>query len=133
MSGFLFDSLTNGLQQVLDLRSQQHALTASNLVNAETPGFRAKVIDFDRILGQAVGQSDELQMAAEHPLHIGAENQLTPDIHEIDPGPWAVNGNSVVPEREQARLQQNALMYRAVARGLSRRLSMLKYAANDGR
>jgi flagellar basal-body rod protein FlgB len=120
MSGMLFDSLTTGLQNVLDLRQQQHALTASNLANAETPGYRAKFLEFDRELSRAV-QGRELASAIE------------PRIAELEPTPWSVDGNSVLPEREQARLQQNSLMYRAVAQGLSRRLAMLKYAANDGK
>ena len=120
MAGMLFDSLTTGLQSVLDLRQQQHALTASNLANAETPGYRAKVIAFDEVLSRAV--------TGEQPT-----GQLQPRITELEPTPWSVDGNSVLPEREQARLQENALMYRAVAQGLSRRLAMLKYAANDGK
>ena len=32
-----------------------------------------------------------------------------------------------------ARLQENALMYRAVSSGLSKKLALLKFAASDGR
>ena len=38
MKAFLFDNLHNGLGRVLDLRRSQHALTVSNLANADTPG-----------------------------------------------------------------------------------------------
>ena len=38
----LFDGMYNGLEQVLDLRNRQHSLTATNLANANTPGFRAR-------------------------------------------------------------------------------------------
>jgi len=54
-------------------------------------------------------------------------------VIEIEPTPWSPNGNSVLAERETARLQENALMYRAVSTGLGKRLALLKYAANDGR
>ena len=40
MSNTLFDGLHNGLGRVLDLRMQQHSLTAANLANADTPGTR---------------------------------------------------------------------------------------------
>ena len=50
----LFDPMLSGLVQVLDLRQQQHGLTATNLANADTPGFEAKVLDFDDALRQAV-------------------------------------------------------------------------------
>ena len=38
----LFDPVFQGLGQVLDLRQQQQALTATNLANADTPGLKAK-------------------------------------------------------------------------------------------
>jgi flagellar basal body rod protein FlgB len=56
-----------------------------------------------------------------------------PEIVELEPTPWDDDGNSVLAERETARLQENALMFRAVSRGLSKRLAMLKFAASDGR
>jgi flagellar basal body rod protein FlgB len=51
------DPMIGKLQDVLDLRMQQHALTASNLANADTPGYKAKVVDFGQVLGQVMGES----------------------------------------------------------------------------
>ncbi len=134
MSSFLFDPLTMGLEQVLDLRVQQHALTASNLANADTPGFRARVIDFDGVLAEAVGQGGGLQMARGAEGHLSkAGSTADPEIIELDPSPWSENGNSVLLERETARLNANSLMYRGLTRGLSKRLALLKYAASDGK
>ena len=65
-------------------------------------------------------------------LDSGSASNAAAPIRELDPAPWSVNGNSVLPEREMSRLRENALMYKAVSTGLSRRLAMLKYAANDG-
>jgi len=133
MTAFLFDTLTNGLEQVLDLRIQQHGLTATNLANADTPGFRARIIDFEDVLSEVVGQPEELPMLRSDPLHLSQASATDPEIIELEPTPWAEDGNSVQLERETARLNANALMYRGVSRGLSRRLAMLKYAASDGR
>ncbi|MBX2801954.1 MAG: flagellar basal body protein [Myxococcales bacterium] len=121
MDGVFSDPITSGLERVLDLRQQQHALTASNLANAETPGFKAKVVDFQRELSRAMEPS---------PSGAGPSRVR---VIEMEAAPWSTDGNSVLAEREQARLQENALMFRAVARGLSRRLAMLKYAAGEGR
>lgn len=114
----LFDNLHHGLGHVLDLRSTQHALTASNLANADTPGFKAKHIPFDRLLTDVVERG---------------EAPRTPDIHEAEAPPWSLDGNSVVAEREMVRLSENATLYSGVSRGLSRRLAMLRFAASDGR
>ena len=48
MAGFLFDSLYGGLQNVLDLRQQQRAMTPHELGEPNTPGFKAKYIDFEK-------------------------------------------------------------------------------------
>lgn len=134
-----FDPLIAGVEHVLDLRMAQHALTASNLANADTPGYHAKVIDFDHVLARAVGGEGapgaSVAVATTDPRHVDASgvDPAHPAIVELDPAPWSVDGNSVLPERETARLQSNALMYDAVARGLDHKLDLLRFAVSDGR
>jgi flagellar basal-body rod protein FlgB len=134
MSAFLFDRLHNGLGRVLDLRYAQHGLTASNIANSSTPGFRAKYIPFDRILAQAVGRGDNVDMHRTDARHFMAPgtDPSRPEVNEIEPAPWQVDGNSVDPDKEVVRLTENAVMYDAVSNGLSRRIMMLRYAANNG-
>jgi flagellar basal-body rod protein FlgB len=121
---FRIDPLIDGLNRVLDLRSRQHSLTATNLANADTPGFRAQVLDFERALEAAVEAP-----ASSVPGAAPSE----PSVIELEAPPWSVDGNSVVAERESARLRGNALVYEAVTKGLSRQLAMLRFAASDGR
>jgi flagellar basal-body rod protein FlgB len=133
MSQLLFDGLHNGLQRVLDLRQAQHSLTASNLANADTPGYKAKVIPFDQILSAAVDQSEGLRCTdARHLSGIGGDAG-NPEVDELEAPPWSVDGNSVVAEREAARLAENAMLFSGVSQGVSRRLAMLRYAASDGK
>jgi flagellar basal-body rod protein FlgB len=135
MSAFLFDRLHTGLGRVLDLRQAQHGLTAGNLANASTPGYRAQYIPFDRILASAVGRSSALDLQRTDPRHVAAPgaDPRNPEIEEITPPPWSADGNSVNAEREMVRLTENTVMYQSVATGLSRRMAMLRYAAGNGR
>ena len=135
MKEMLFDSLHTGMGKVLDLRSSQHALTATNLANADTPGFKARYIPFDRILSEAMDTGSDLQMKRTDDLHVFSKggDPDSPDVEQMDAPPWAEDGNSVVPERENVRLAENALLYNSVATGMSRRLAMMRYAASDGR
>lgn len=129
----LFDPMIRGLQGVLDLRMKQHALTASNLANAETPGFRAKVIDFSEVLASTMTERRVTSARYSDPRHMGVTPSAeAPPIEEIEPPAWSVDGNSVFPERETARLAENSLMYDAVVRGLSSKLALMRYAASDG-
>jgi len=124
-----------GLQRVLDLRSQQHGLTASNLANADTPGFLAKYIPFDEVLAEAVGANEARGLERTHEAHLAAPGADPGEleIQEMEAPPWAVDGNSVIAERETTKLAENALLYGGVSKGLGRRLAMLRYAASDGR
>ncbi len=135
MSAFLFDRLHSGLGQVLDLRQTQHALTAANLANADTPNFRAKYVPFDQVLSSAVDRNGSMDLRRTHAQHVSAPGMdaSNPEVAEIEPPPWAMDGNSVNPERESVRITENAMMYDAVARGLSRRMALLRYAASDGK
>lgn len=133
MRALLFDKMSQGLQDVLTMRQQQHSLTASNLANSETPGFQAKVLDFQYALADAMDRGNHLSLLRTDPRHMSANTVDSVRVVELQADPWSVDGNSVNAEREQARLQHNALMYRATAQGMSRRMAMLKFAANDGR
>jgi flagellar basal-body rod protein FlgB len=134
MSNFMFDGLHRGLGKVLDLRMAQHTLTAANLANADTPGFKAKVIPFDRILSEVVDRSEHLQLRQTLSGHLPGlnNNPANPGVEEIEAPPWAADGNSVVAEREAVRLKENSTLYTGVSRGLSRRLAMMRFAASDG-
>jgi len=134
MSTFLFDSLYTGLNNVLDLRSKQHALSAGNIANADTPGYKAKFIPFDKVLGEALHGQESVGMQRSNAMHIEGEGSLSnPKVEEIEAPEWAEDGNSVVAEREMARLTGNTLLYGAVVRGVSQRLAILRYAASDGK
>jgi flagellar basal-body rod protein FlgB len=131
------DPLVGRLRTVLDLRQLQHSVTASNLANANTPGFRAKVVEFDRLLESVVygPAAAGTGLRTTDPRHVSAAgaDPTHPVFTELDPPPWSVDGNSVLAERESARLNANALQYEAVSRGLDHHLRLLKFAVSDGR
>jgi len=134
MKDLLFDRLHSGLSSVLDLRQKQHSLTTSNVANVDTPFYKARYIRFDDLLKEAAGSSDNL-MKTSHERHFTGLNGTVeePEVFEQDPAPWVIDGNSVSLEREMVRLKSNALMFRSVTKGMSKRLSMITFVANNGK
>lgn len=130
MKDLLFDRIHYGIGKVLDLRSQQAAITSSNIANTDTPNYKAKFIRFDELLDQAMG-TEGMSMRRTHSAHFhGLHGELEdPEIEEIEAPPWVMDGNSVQLEREMVRLKSNALEFGAVTRGLNKRLSILKYVS----
>ncbi len=134
MRDLLFDPLIGNMHTVLDLRMQQHALTSTNLANASTPGFKARMIDFEKLLPDVMDNTTPPALLRSDSRHMqGTGDGINPTVDELEASPWSLDGNSVVPEREMARLASNSLMFSGVSRGLSKHLMMLKYAASNGR
>ncbi len=135
MADFLFGPRLNNLQSVLDLRAQQHALTATNLANAETPGFHSREINFEKVLANAMDDRPGGGVRLAHARHIGhpTGNVQSPRIEERQPAPWVENDNSVDVDREMAKMAENSLVYGAITKSLSKRLQLLRFAASDGR
>ncbi|MEN9784861.1 MAG: hypothetical protein RLZZ299_125 [Pseudomonadota bacterium] len=117
----LFDGLHQGLERALDLRRSQHILTAGNLANANTPGYRAKELPFDEMLTSEIAAVER------------GESARDIQARELEPAPWSLDGNSVNAEREAVKLTENTVLYNALAMGASRRLQMLRFAASDGK
>ena len=128
MKDLLFDRVHNGIGNVLDLRSQQSAMTAGNIANTDTPNYKAKFIPFDELLQTTMG-TDDMSMRRTRPGHLSGMQGTVDDpvIEEIEAPPWALDGNSVSLEREMVRLKSNALQYSALTRGMTKRLSMLRF------
>jgi flagellar basal-body rod protein FlgB len=122
MSDFrLTGGLSDGLQRVLDMRREQHTLTAANLANANTPGYLAREIPFDELLGDTMAAAER------------GEAGPAPEARWMDAPSGRLDGNSVDAEREAVKMTVNSVRYNALSQGLSRHLSMLRYAASDGK
>ena len=74
-------------------------------------------------------------MKTSHERHFTGLNGTVeePEVFEQEPAPWVIDGNSVSLEREMVRLKSNAMMFRSVTKGMSKRLSMIKFIANNGK
>ena len=73
--------------------------------------------------------TDNMSMRQTRPGHLSGMQGTVDDpaVEEIEAPPWALDGNSVSLEREMVRLKSNALQYSALTRGMTKRLSMLRF------
>lgn len=117
----LTGGLSDGLERALDLRREQHLLSAANLANAETPGYLARAVPFDDLLAASVTAAERGEAGPDLTLRTFA------------PAPGGLDGNSVDAEAEAVRLTENQVLYNALTTGLSHHLGLLRFAAGDGR
>ncbi|ROU01566.1 flagellar basal body rod protein FlgB [Marinobacter sp. R17] len=110
-----FDNALGIHEKALNMRVQRAEILANNLANADTPGFKARDIDFKSALGEAQGQSGELAMARTEPGHIDPDAAMSDRALLMYRNPYqpSLDGNTVDAQQEQARFMRNAMDYQA--------------------
>ena len=109
--------------QALALRGRRAEVLASNLANADTPGYQARDLDFRALLAdtQAAGASRLLTTRAGHQAAngTGAEGEL----EYRTPQQAAFDQNTVDVQVERAAYLDNALRYQASLTFLNGRIA----------
>jgi len=110
----------------LGLRARRADLLAANLANADTPGYRARDLDFSAALEQAIGGSAE-GLRRTHPRHLGAGRPQDTVRYRVPLQP-SLDGNTVEPHYEKAEFMENAIRYQATLTFLGSRIRGLRLA-----
>ncbi|KAF1685578.1 flagellar basal body rod protein FlgB [Pseudoxanthomonas broegbernensis] len=103
----------------LPLREQRMKLIASNLANADTPGYKAQDIDFNAALDSArqqrMGLQDGNGMATTNERHLSdaIDTGRLPFQFTRQASQPSLDGNTVDPDAERAAYGRAALEYRA--------------------
>lgn len=113
----LTDAL-NFQTEALVLRAERQRLIASNIANADTPGYVARDMDFARALREATGQAAAVVPAAPRAGHVHAAGgaRAEPNLLYTRPAQNNLDGNSVDMDRERAAFADNTVKYEATLR-----------------
>ena len=136
----LFSSTLDVLHKTLDLRQQRHTVLASNIANAETPGFIGKDVRFEEALRAAATPPPPLPapLWRTHPEHLPLV-QPQPTIRDVQ-GRLVVTPsndvgrdlNTVSIDQEMAKLATNTFHYNTSAEIVSRAFDQLKRTVTEG-
>jgi len=110
----MLDPLAGKLEQYMDLLSMRQKLVASNIANADTPGYKTKDIDF---------QNEFLNAAAE----------IAPRVIEARDLPVRNDGNNVSIDREARLLAENDLRFNIATNLLRGQIRTVREAINEGK
>jgi len=108
-----FDSALGIHEKAIGIWSRRAEMLASNIANTDTPGYKAKDIDFKAALASLQSQSAD-SLTRSSPKHIqtsvaGSQAEL---LYRV-PNQASVDGNTVDPQVEKAAFAENALRYQA--------------------
>jgi flagellar basal-body rod protein FlgB len=106
-------------QTALRLRSERQQVLASNIANADTPNYKARDIDFNSALKQAMAPGSAATDGAlvkTSPNHLSGKAATTasgaPLLYSTA-AQGSVDGNTVDMDAERAKFADNALRYEA--------------------
>jgi flagellar basal-body rod protein FlgB len=113
----------------MEVRAKRAEIIASNIANADTPGYKAKGMDFEKALAQASSQQQSAGMKRTHDKHFDIRMELNNDVDfriptQADTG----DGNTVDVQKERNMYLENSLEYQASVQFLSGRIKGLKKA-----
>ncbi len=96
-------------------RSKRAEVLASNIINADTPNYKAKDLDFNAILNanSNVGSVNPVAIKASHANHIsnGATENYSLQTKYRVPEHASLDGNTVDSHVEKGKFAENAVRY----------------------
>ena len=110
----MIDRLTDNLEQYMNLVSFRQKLVASNIANADTPGYKTQDLDFQASFRSA--------MDGGSPEAVSVPGLSTKN-----------DGNNVDLDREARLLAENAMRFNVAATLMKSSISRIKEAINGGK
>ena len=101
------------LERYMDLLSARQKLVASNVANADTPGYRTQDIDFQSEFVNAMGGP--------------------PRVSEVNDLPVKNDGNNVSLDREARLLAENALRFQMASQLMKSQIRAVRSAISEGK
>jgi flagellar basal-body rod protein FlgB len=130
----MIDATLSILEKSLEMRARAHEIHASNVANANVPGYKAKKIDFEGRLREAMQELDAPNepMVKTHRLASGTVGEVVPDIYEDPLAKASGDGNTVQMEHEQAEIAKNTIAYQAGIQLINKKFALAKYVLSEG-
>src|SRR5262245_38597367 len=100
------------LQRYMDLLTVRQQLTASNIANADTPGYKTRDIDFSHELSSALNN---------------------PTVREVENLAIKNDGNNVNLDREARNLAENGLRFQIATQLVQGQIRLSRSAIQEGR
>jgi len=109
----MLDRLSQNLEHYMDLLSARQKLVASNIANADTPGYKTKDIDFQGEFRSAV-------------------HGVSPEPIEVSGLETKNDGNNVSVDRESRLLSENDIRFNLASNLLRSQIQAIRAAIQTG-
>ena len=102
-------------EQALQVRGQRAEVLANNLANIDTPNYKARDVDFRKVLADSISATGgTLKMAQTHQQHQFSEGfDGSDELQYRTPNQPSIDGNTVEEHIEHAEYMRNSLQFQA--------------------
>lgn len=117
--------------QALTLRAERQRLIASNIANADTPGYQARDMDFTKALQQATGMqavAGSLTTTNSGHMEVSAGARSDGELLYATNPQDSLDRNTVDLDRERAAFAENSVKYEATLRFINNHVRTLSEA-----
>ena len=111
-------------EKAMVLRQRRLALLGQNIANADTPHYKAKDVDFKKIMAKETDFSMKLSQTG----HMGTTNSRSSTLIYRTPNNPAADGNTVELNYEQAEFGKESARYTATLQFLENRIGGIRRA-----
>lgn len=115
------------LERLVQAANIRQRVIASNIANTDTPGYKAKDVRFDNLLGK------EIRLLTSDAKHFSkGSHEVSGNMIMERNLPWG-DGNNVELNIEVAKMTENSLMHDAAVRILNAKIKMFRNAISTRR
>ncbi|MBF0214809.1 MAG: flagellar basal body rod protein FlgB [Magnetococcales bacterium] len=113
---------------LMNLRHRRQEIIASNIANVDTPGYKARRLEFEDVLRDSMPLGDELPMArsSRHHMPVSLQMPVEGELQEIETPIPKGDQNSVDLEQEMARQSANQLLYNYAAQSMNSQITQMR-------
>lgn len=119
-------------ETALKLRSARQELLAANIANADTPGYKARDVDFSSAFSAALAGKSSQPLTTSNSRHLqsGSSSDVFPASALLYRGETqsSIDGNTVNVDKEMVEFSDNALRYQAALTFMQKRIETLSAA-----
>lgn len=115
----------NLLQRALDASNLRQETVSNNIANVNTAGYKAKRVEFESLLQDAMDGSG-LQRTHENHYGVNGVDDVTASVKEQEGNMIGDDGNNVAIDTEMAELSANTIYYQSLISQTSAQYNMLR-------
>jgi len=112
-------------EQALNMKASRLEVLAKNIANADTPGFKAQDVNFQKVLS---AQSGIAALTTTHARHLKTSLVNGDGLVYTNPYNQSLDGNTVEIAMEQAKYGKAAMDYQASLDFIQSRIGSIKRA-----